>query len=178
MPRATLRPLALGGLALLSLVGCGRYRADAAHARYCAANPGAVELLLEGPPDRAYRVVGIVDAPSDTPPGRRARNNQINACRLGADAIVDDSAHGRGLAIQYLGVDDADPRQGRATVAVNPGATTVIGPTWTPAEETTEPEVETTDGPIQIQTNGGIIIQAPSIEVRNGDGRPSVPPMQ
>ncbi len=145
--------LVLGSVALSCLVGCGRLRgAEAAHARFCAANPGAVELFLDGPPDRAYRVVGIVDSPSETSPGRRARNNQIAACRLGADAIVDDAQRGRGLAIQYA--TDAAPQ---ANVAA-PAHVTVIGQTWSPDDDG--------DGGVQIQTNGGIEIHAPSVEVR------------
>lgn len=144
----------LGGVALAS-AGCRHRGAAAAHARYCAENPGSVELLLEGPPDRAYRVVGIVDAPSDTSPGRRARNNQIAACRLGADAIVDDAPHGRGLAIQYV-----DAREDRGTVATAPNVT-VIGPTWAPSDDASG------DGGVQIQTNGGIEIHAPSVEFRD-----------
>lgn len=160
MRRTTLLAV-LVGLALSS-VGCGRYRSvEAAHARYCAANPGSIELFLDGPPDRPYRVVGIVDSPSETSPGRRARNNQIAACRLGANAIVDDAQRGRGLAIQYEG--DAAPH---ATTASNPTNVTIIGQTWSPASpDLTSPDGGE-DGAIQIQTNGGIEIHAPSVEVR------------
>lgn len=159
MPRRfpVLATLVLGALALASS-GCRRHGAAAAHARYCADNPGTVELLLDGPPDRAYRVIGIVDSPSETSPGRRARNNQIAACRLGADAIVDDAPRGRGLAIQYT--DTYDGRGNVATASPSGPNVTVIGPTWAPADETS------TDGPIQIQTNGGIEIHAPSVEFR------------
>lgn len=154
-PLSIFSALVLGGLALASF-GCRHRGAAAAHARYCADNPGTVELLLDGPPDRAYRVIGIVDSPSETSPGRRARNNQIAACRLGADAIVDDAPHGRGLAIQYTDTYDG---QGQGTVATAPSVT-VVGQSWAPSYDAPS------DGPIQIQTNGGIEIHAPSVEFR------------
>ncbi|MFO0613584.1 MAG: hypothetical protein U0414_13390 [Polyangiaceae bacterium] len=152
------RTLLAAAALVVTVAGCGRYtRAEAAHARFCKANPGSVELLLDGAPDRPYRVVGIVESPSATDPGRAARNNQIAACRLGANAIVDDADRGRGLAIQY--VDGAADDQGAgANVASSPGVT-VIGQTWSPGNAE--------DGGVQIQTNGPIEIHAPSVEFRD-----------
>ncbi len=172
-------------LALAALTGCNRHGSiEYARLDYCRANPGSVELFIDQQPTRPYRVVGVVDAPFAIGAGHRVAKMQLNACRLGADAIIDQSdapevvrervytASGavldervvrpgrvstRGLAIQYT---DVAPAAAPVPAAPPPPAAL---PEQPPAEQ---PTVEAREGNIQIQTRGAIQIQAPSVEFR------------
>jgi hypothetical protein len=180
-----LLPASFAVLALASLTGCHRHSpAVYAHNKFCDENPQSVEVFVGNEPDRPYRVIGVVDGSFGIGVGRQVRKMQIRACRLGADAIVEQAPeaeivkersvrtpwgtfreekvryapYGGALAIQFTD-GPAAPAQ-----PVVPNAP--VAPPAEPDGPEVEPAARTTDGPIQIQTSGGIEIHAPSVEFR------------
>lgn len=87
-----MRRFALALPCLLAIAGCHARTAADDRKEYCDDNYTDVELIPGGvEPNRPYQIVSVVDATWFPTPERRARTMQIKACRLHADAVIDNT---------------------------------------------------------------------------------------
>jgi hypothetical protein len=185
---------AASAIALAALTGCHRHSGvEYARIDACRANPENVEVFIDQEPSRPYRVIGVVDAPFTIGAGHRMTKMQINACRIGADAIIDESdapavARERVLTAWGTVVEERVERPGRRStraLAIRytdaaappppPAAPPLPAEPVAPQEEDEAPAAtEARTGNIQIQARG-VQIQAPSVEFRTLPAAPQAP---
>ncbi|HEV3273010.1 MAG TPA: hypothetical protein VGZ93_12585 [Candidatus Methylacidiphilales bacterium] len=130
-----MKPTLLLGIAIL-LTGCGSYGSKTAlgDTVYAPVEPAKVDLLF-GPPDKPYKVIGVVSADGGTwtTPGQMYKKLIKCAADLGADAVIitGEGSYGTlGLPGTTTTFESASATAYGNTVDAYGNATTVSGPSY------------------------------------------------